>query len=709
VNSSTVRWKSRDFLLIILFLQLIVYATVFLDIPVARQIVGFVYFTFVPGFIAVKLLRMNELDRLEMILFSIGFSLAFLMIGGLVINAFGLASGFLEPLSLMPLMIVLNVTILVGVILAYLRKDDVRLFGDLRLGLPPISVLIISLPIFGIIGAIWVTIHGNNLILLAMIAVIALIFVTGITFRKVFPSKAYAIAILAIALFLLYQSTFISRNLVSFGSDIANELFLSQSTQNHAFWSSASLFPGNEGYGRMYSMLSVTILPAVYSILLNMDLTWVFKIVYPLILSLVPLGLYQLWQSMLGKKRAFIAAFLLMAQATFYTEMLGLARQVIAELFFVLLLIVLFNKKIKPLNRAICFMVFSIALVTAHYALAEIFLFFISLTLIYFIISRHQGRRISGLLVVFFFVTMFSWYIYISGSATFNSLVDFGNYVSGQLGNFFNPSSRGPTVLLGLGLEAAPTLWNTISRAFAYLTEALIVLGIIGLITRKIDVQFEREYSVFTLAAFAFLIALIAVPGLANTLNMARFYHILLFFLAPMCVLGAEFLFQLIHKRRIKIGASILLVVVLVPYFLFQTGFVYEITGTQSFSLPLSKHRMDAFFLRWNVGYFDDSEVFGALRMSRNVDVNSSRIYADAASNGLLISYIYAGDIEVLSNVTVLSQNSLIYLNKANLVDNVALGPDYLWNTTSISQTLSFTDNVYSNGGCEIYQNVTMP
>jgi uncharacterized membrane protein len=629
MKSTTTKSKPKNLLLIILFFQLVVYVTMLFDVPVARQILGLVYFTCIPGFIVVKLLRLNELGGLETLVFSIGFSLAFLMIGGLMINVVGLDAGFSEPLSFIPLITVLNTIILIGAILAYLRKENVRIFGDKTLKLSPTTVLIAFLPILGIIGAMWVSIGESNLILLALTVITALVFVIGVVFKKIFASETYPIAVIAIALFLLYQSTFISKYLVPFGSDIPNEYFLSQITQNNAFWNSAAVFPGNEGYGRYYSMLSVGILPAVYSTLLNIDMAWVFKILYPLIFSLAPVGLYQFWQSMLGKKKAFVAAFLLMAQQTFYIEMLGLARQMIAELFFVLLLIVIFNKKIKPLHSVICFMAFSIALVTAHYALAEIFLFFISVALIYSIALRLKSSRISILLVVFFFVTMFSWYIYTSGSATFNSFVDFGNYVYSQLGSFFNPSSRGQTVLLGLGLQAAPTIWNTVSRAFAYLTEALIVFGIVGLIMKRIDIRFEKEYSIFTLTAFAFLIALIAVPGLANTLNMTRFYHILLFFLAPMLVLGAEFLVQLISKRRIKIEASVLLVVILVPYFLFQTGFIYEITGTQSYSLSLSKHRMDAFFLRYDLGYFDDSEVSGASWMARNADLNLSRIYAD--------------------------------------------------------------------------------
>ena len=94
-------------------------------------------------------------------------------------------------------------------------------------------------------------------------------------------------------------------------------------------------------------MLSITVLPTVYSNMLGMDPTWVYKIIYPLIFALVPVGLYALWQPYIGKKFAFLAAFLFMAQSTFFTEMTALNRQMIGELFFVLLLLVLLNKKIK--------------------------------------------------------------------------------------------------------------------------------------------------------------------------------------------------------------------------------------------------------------------------------------------------------------------------------------------------------------------------
>ena len=698
--------KSRNFLAFILILQFIVCALVLFDIPVARQIIGFVYFTTIPGFILVKLLKMNELDMLEIVLFSVGFSVALLMLAGLLINEFCLLLGFSEPLSLFPLIIVLNSFVLTGSFLVYLRKDSVNFWKVKILSMSPLALLFLSLPVLSVAGAIWVNAFGTNLILLLMIMAIALLFVVGIISKKVLSPKLYPLAVLMIAISLLFHSSLISNHIVSFGADISGEYVVFKTTQNNAHWSSIPMYTGI-WYGRMNSMLSITILPTIYSTLLNMNAMQVLKVLYPLIFCFVPLTLYQLWQKKLGKKTAFAAAFLLMAQLTFYTEMLGLARQMIAELFFVLLILVILNKKIRPSNKMICFMIFSVALVTSHYALSEIFLFFISIACISLILMKRQSRNITLTMVAFFFVIMFAWYIYTSQSAAFDSMVSYGNYVYEQLDQFFNPASRGQAVLRGLGLESSPTIWNTFSRAFAYLTEFFIALGFVGLITRRINIKLEREHFTFTVIAVAFLAALILVPGLANTLNMTRFYHTLLFFLAPLCVLGAEFLVKLISKREKELVVSVLLLTVLVPYFLFQTNFVYEVTGSESWSIPLSSYRMNSYKLYCSSGYTDDWSVFAAKWMHKNVDNQDTQIYADMSSiENVLGTYgsIYGGDIFLLSNTTSVSINGTVYLNSLNTVQKIIVTEFYLCTLDELS-FLDDMNKIYTNGGGEIYRN----
>jgi len=712
MDSMLAKWKSRDFLVVIVFLQLTVYAMVFFDVPVARQVIGFIYFTFVPGFVAIKLLKLDKLDVLETVLLSVGLSVAFLMLAGLFINEFCPLFGVSNPLSLTPLMIILNSFILFGGVLVYLRSEDVRLLGVETIRLSPLALLFIVLPILSVLGALWVNAYENNSILLFLIIAISLLFVVGVISKKFLPPKLYPLAILMIAISLLYHSSLISNYLVTFGSDNPVEYFMFKVTENNAHWSSVSMYPWDAGYGRINSMLSVTVLPTIYSSLLNMDATWVLKILYPLIFSFAPLALYQLWQKNLGEKRAFIATFLFMAQYTFYTEMLGLNRQMIGELFFVLLLLVVLSKEMKPFNKIMCFIIFSVALVSSHYALAEIFLLFISLTWISLVAMKRPSRNITVTIIIFFFVVMFSWYLYTSNAAVFDNLVSFGNYVYDQLDQFFNPAARGQTVLRGLGMEASPTIWNTFSRTFAYLTEFLIVVGFIGLVSKPKNIHLETEYLMFAVMAMAFLVALIAVPGLAETMNMTRFYHILLFFLAPFCVIGAEVIVRLVSKRERQLGVSILMLIVLVPYFLFQTNFVYEVTGSDSWSLPLSKYRMSA--LRYGtLGYIDGYSVFGARWLSKNVDVEHTQIYADIISRDFALTIygmICRGYVETPTNTTRMVTNGTLYLGQLNVVEGKIVDIYHHWNFSELSISFNDLNKIYSNGGSEVYRStITIP
>ena len=709
MNSMLAKWKSRDFLVVILFLQFIVYATVFFDVPVARQVVGFIYFTFVPGFVIIKLAKLDELDGVETVLFSVGLSVAFLLIVGLLVNEFGFLFGISKPLSLMPFIITLNSLILLGGVLVHLRSETVKPIGE-PLGAPPLALLLVCLPILSILGATWAKAYENNLILLFMIIAIALLFAVGVISKKFLPPKLYPLAILMIAISLLYHSSLISDNMVHFGSDVPGEVFAFKIVEKNAHWSSINPYSGDSSVGRTYAMLSVTILPLIYSSLLNLNWIWVFKIIYPVIFSLVPLGLYKVWSRFVNDKYAFVSAFFFMAYQIFYTEMLGLNKQMIGEFFFILLLLVILNKKMKLINKTTCFFIFSFALVVSHYALAEIFLFLISFALITLIIMkrvRAPSRNVTLSMVFLFFVIMFSWYIFTSSSTVFDSFLSFGEHVYNQFDEFFNPESRGEAVLRGLGMEAAPSVWNMISRAFAYLTQALIVVGFVGLVRKRKRIRLEMEYFVLTLLSVTLLVALILVPGLANTLNMTRFYHILLFFLAPLCVLGAETIVNVISKRKMEVKVSILLLVVLVPYFLFQTGFVYEVTRSESWSVSLSKYRMSASKSLGQFGYYDEYSIFGAQWLSSNVAVGYTQIYADAFSRiNELRSYgmVWYGYVEILSNTTEVKPNGIVYLNSLNIIEGTVVGVRLLWNSSEL-HFLHDLNKIYSNGGSEVYKN----
>lgn len=700
-----IRLNSKAFLLLLLVFQVVFTLTTLLDVPVIRQVVGFLYLTFIPGFLIIKLLNLKNLSGLESILFSVGLSVVFLIIAGLLVNEFGFIANISKPLSLIPLMAFLNGFILIIEIITCLRTGNVKLLEGKTLGLHPLTLLLMGLPLLSIVGTVWVNAFNDNSILLFMMVAISSLFAILTIYKRSLPSSLYAFAVLSIAISLLYHSSLISNYIITFGSDVPLEYFVFKNTQLNGYWTSTNPY-FDPLSGRYHQMLSITILPTAYSTLLNMDPTWIFKILFPLIFSFVPLCLYQLWKGYIGKKYAFISAFLFMAQSTFYTEMLGLNRQMIAELFLVLLLLVVLNKKLKPFNKGVLFMIFSFGLVTSHYGLSEIFLVFTFLAVLLLFVFKRSSRNITVGMIILFSVMMFMWYIYTSGAAVFDSIVEFGAYVTSQLGEFFNPASRGQTVLRGLGLESSPTIWNTLSRAFAYATELLIVIGFIGLITKRVKIHFDKVYLALSFITMAFLAALILVPGLANTMNMTRFYHILLIFLAPLCVIGAGVLVRFVSKRRETVLISILLLIVVMPYFLFQTSFVYEVTGSDSWSIPLSEDRLDVLRLYGRLGYIDEYSVFGAQWLSENVDVENSALYADILSRNTVLSIygmIYRGDVNTLSNATMVAANGTVYFSTLNVVHGKIMS-GYVWNSSELNFVFDQQAKVYTNGGSAVYK-----
>jgi uncharacterized membrane protein len=693
---SAKKYLQGNFLAAVVALQVAMYLTLFLDLPTARIILGIGYLTIVPGYVVLKLLKLDKLNTLESVLYSVGFSVAFLMFAGLVINQFGGLVGLSFPLATLPLSLFINTAIILGAAVAHLRQGSQPPPEPKSERLGPSTLLLALIPLLAIAGTLYLDATGNNTILLVMIVGIAALFAGGVFFER--NQKTYAFAVLMIALALLLHMSLLGQYILPNGGDSPVELYVFQGTRLNMHWESLFTVPTDEAYGRYNAMLSITILPSVYSNMLGIDPSWVFKIIYPLIFALVPLGLYVLWQPYIGKKLAFIAAFVFMAQSTFFTEMLALNRQMIGELFFVLLLATILTNKLDKSTKFISFAIFSFGLIFSHYALAEIFLFLILAawaTSAFYI--RRPSFNLQFGMVLFFFVAMFLWYIFTSGSVVFQSFMSFTGYISGQLGDFFNPASRGQTVLAGLGLAESPSVLNTISRGFAYLTEIFIVIGVLALLAKKIPFRFQRDYIVFSVLTAIFLVFLTLVPGLANALSMTRFYHILLMILAPFCAVGLWLAAGMLAKRKKELAFVGLTICVLVPYFAFQTNFIYEVTGAESWSVPLSGYRMDPVQLYGYDGYIDSYSVHGAQWLAAKVPYKGN-LTADNAFYTSLTSYglVYRGDM------TELRPDHYMFAGEYVFLSLISIKYEALTSNGTIPAQLNYTSVVYNNGYTQV-------
>ena len=116
--------RNAQFLIFVFLMQSVALITLILDIPFAQQIAGFFFFTFTPGLVLMRLLRINRDDNTESILAAVGLSLAFLMLVGFTVNLLGTIGVLSEPLSIGSLAITINLVVSVMALASYFTNKS---------------------------------------------------------------------------------------------------------------------------------------------------------------------------------------------------------------------------------------------------------------------------------------------------------------------------------------------------------------------------------------------------------------------------------------------------------------------------------------------------------------------------------------------------------------------------------------------------------
>ena len=213
------------------------------------------------------------------------------------------------------------------------------------------------------LGAHFINLYNNPIVIYLMIILISII-VLFIGSDRFISNQLYPSAIYFISISLLFHQSLITEYLI--GWDIQQEYYLSNLVLKNFFWDSTLSYNVN-------SMLSIVIFEPIISLIFGLDSIWIFKIVYPSIFALVPLGLYYIFKNFVSEKISFFACFFFVSITTFYLEMIALARQQIAELFLVLILLLITIEKISKLKKSILLIIFSFSLVVSHYGLSYVY------------------------------------------------------------------------------------------------------------------------------------------------------------------------------------------------------------------------------------------------------------------------------------------------------------------------------------------------
>lgn len=714
-------------LLIIPAIHLITFLAIALDLPVFRQVVVFVYLTFVPGFVLLKFLKLKETKTVDVFLLSVGLSIAFLMFVGFLMSGLYLIVGISMPLSVTPVVITLGVLTLFLFLLGYRRElyNRSSLFVGNIMGLRdivPKSVILVLPVLFGIIGAVYVAFPSFSILFLSlMIIIVAILFAVSGFSRRYIPHKFYPLMIFAISIALALHILLISKYIVGYDAQLEYQIF--KLTANRGYWSVLPIGLGQGSALNFNAMLSVTVLPSIYSAMLNIEGEVLFKTLYPFVFSLVPVVLYRVYTQSMGRVSSLLSAlFLISTPLVFYgVGLLSVNRQIVAMFFLVLSVLVLLDKKMTVGSRRILFLVFGAALIVSHYSTAHLFLGLIFLTYAILRIRRMSNRVLNGSMVLLLFIVSFVWYSF--NESPLNTLRDFFQLVASRFfQDLTSTVARDPTVF---ATHSVLTVASAINWVLFLLVHFMLLVGILGVILQSQKAKLDPTFRVLLIISSGVLFLSLAVPNIAPALDFSRFYQLSLLFLAPCFVLGGQTLLDvfarllrqvtrrgfLVNTQRI---GTILVCVVLIGYFLSQSGFINNVTraAPQSYSLDFSRiiaSKDPAPKASLYTAYISEQNFYSAVWLTNHAG-QASIVYADSDSRqNVLFSYGSIHTIYLpLSNSSVPVENSYIYLSSLNVGDGVIAYRDWpitkLFNFSEISPILEGNNLIYNNGNGEIWQ-----
>lgn len=383
---------------------------------------SFFYLSIIPGFFIQRLLRIRGISFFESIAYIVGLSISYLFLVGISTNLLVLLPHMPQPLNTTNSLIVFNIYIMILLLANYVRENKSLIyvtlskvtFTQLFFYIIPFFFLILS-----IIGTQLLNNYGVNTLTMMLLFSIAVYAFLVTIFTKRLGKISYEIPIYLIAISLLFMFSLRSSYIIGWDVNLEYKVFLL--TEMHQLWSMAN-------YPDPYNAcLSITILPTLFHYFTKIDNAYTFKILFQCIFALVPITIYSLAKKFANRLISFFSAFFFMSTLDFYREMPALVRQEIAFLFFGLLVLTLFNKQIKPLQKKILFVIFSSSIALSHYSTTYILIAIFGFTCICLIIYKKIDHKfyffpkdytLKPLPFFIFIVLSFIWFGVITGTSS---------------------------------------------------------------------------------------------------------------------------------------------------------------------------------------------------------------------------------------------------------------------------------------------------
>jgi uncharacterized membrane protein len=326
-------------------------------------LLAFAIYFLLPGFLISLILRIRNLSLWEHILLVVGFGIAFLEFGGLLLNAVLPLTGIDDPLAFHNLLAGFDVYIFLLFIFAWLRtkRFNARVLLPTRsksekalYALPPFF------PVLAALGAIMLNNGGSNVPTLVLLGAIAFYALLLVILRERISPDLYPYALFFIGLACLFSTSL--RSWYISGHDIEREFYVFQLTNAHHIWNMAAF---QDPYN---SCLSITILPTIFANLFSLQDAYVYKVIFQALFAASPVLVFVIARKYTTPVLAFLAAFCFLSFPLFFTDMPMLNRQEIAFLFFGLVLYMMLASELPLVMRKVLFFIFAVSIAVSHYS-----------------------------------------------------------------------------------------------------------------------------------------------------------------------------------------------------------------------------------------------------------------------------------------------------------------------------------------------------
>jgi uncharacterized membrane protein len=695
LNKTMIEIKNLDakrYFSILLLLILLTDLVIFLNVPFLRQIFGSLCFMLTPGLLIIHILRLNKIEFLKKFVLSIGLSVAFLMFTGLLVNSLYLLIS--KPLSLASILITFSIILILLAFIAYKRnksdfdiKDVFNFKLDLKDKITFLLIFPIIFPFLAIFGTYLMNIQGNNIIVLIIPFLMLAYVVILILEMDRIPNATYPIAVWMIGIALVLMLSLRTDHLM--GGDIYTEYFVFKLALTHLHWDISEYQTATN------ACLSITILPVIYQQLLNFNNSeYIYKLLYQLIFSIMPLGLYILFKKYIGTLYAFLSSFFFIVQYQFI-NLLSMIRVGIALTLFILAIMVFFDDEIDKLNKKILFIILIFSVIISHYATAYIFfvlmLFsWLITTLINTIKKNKFEKNLTITVIILSFATIFLWFSQITATSL-TDLAHFAMNTFSSLNNIFITETYHASEqrAFGVGLRGISEWINLI---IYYISLSFIGIGMIYILRNRKTFNFETVYLSMVFVCATLLAAMIVIPYFSIGYGIDRLFLQVLVIISPAFVIGGSITFKFL-KSRLKL---ILIVLVLFSLLMVNLGVVYQLFGVPHSIIFNSKgfqydavcfHDQEGVAAKWLKEYKDKNPI-GTDRYGHE-RIRPERIYADGGFFG--------------KNTTI--REGYIFLRYCNVVEGKIMpGWKNVYSISNYSHLFIGKSRIYDNGGSEVWK-----